>query len=251
MGRCCTMIFMTDQRFSVTSATGEPLTVRFRVNDRAKRLILRLDPKSGEAVVTAPRENDFPAAKRFASSRVSWIEAQSARMPRGTELIAGNTIPFRGEPHLLENPQTRGRTQAVSGTPNIIRSPGAEVTFSDRIVRFLRLEAKADICEAVDKHAARLGAQPGKITIRDTRSRWGSCSSKGHLNFSWRLILAPPEILDYVAAHEVAHLIEMNHSRAFWKLVETSYGPHEKARNWLKRHGGRLHAVGSSGSAGG
>ena len=235
------MIFMTDQRFSVTSATGEPLTVRFRVNDRAKRLILRLDPKSGEAVVTAPRENDFPAAKRFASSRVSWIEAQSARMPRGTELIAGNTIPFRGEPHLLENPQTRGRTQAVSGTPNIIRSPGAEVTFSDRIVRFLRLEAKADICEAVDKHAARLGAQPGKITIRDTRSRWGSCSSAGALMYSWRLILAPREILEYVAAHEVAHLREMNHSADFWALVHDLYGESAAARLWLREQGAELH----------
>ena len=111
--------------------------------------------------------------------------------------------------------------------------------------------ARKMIAERVEVHAGRLKVDPRRITIRDTRTRWGSCSSKGHLNFSWRLILAPPEILDYVVAHEVAHLIEMNHSGAFWTLVEQSYGPHTRARTWLRQNGRQLHAVGSSGSDGG
>ena len=245
------MFDMPDQRFTVISASGSPFTVRFRTNERAKRLILRLDPKSGEAVVTAPREKDFSAAKKFVKSRVSWLEAQSARQPDITALEPGTLLPFQGVPHTLKNGTDSTRTALLPGAPPILNSPGAEVTFEDRIVRFLRLEARRALTEAVDRHAAKLGAQPGKITIRDTRSRWGSCSSKGHLNFSWRLILAPPEILDYVAAHEVAHLIEMNHSNAFWAQVEKAYGNHKPARSWLKRHGGQLHAFGRSGSTGG
>lgn len=225
--------------------------MRFRVNPRAKRLILRLDPKSGEAVVTAPKNCDFEIAKRFVEERVGWLEAQSARLPGETRLEPGTTIPFRGIPHRLMRSGERGPVQVTQDPEPVIDCPGAAITYGDRLTRYFRMEARSALTEAVDRHAARLGAQPERITIRDTRSRWGSCSARGHLNFSWRLILAPPEVLDYVAAHEVAHLIEMNHSPAFWAQVEKTYGPYTSARNWLKRHGSVLHAVGSSGSDGG
>lgn len=242
---------MKHHRFSVNGPTGKAFNVRFRVNPRAKRLIMRLDPKSGEAVITAPKNRDFSAAKKFAAERAGWLEAQSARLPEELSLKPGAIIPFRGIPHRLTRSAETGKIHIIAGEPPSIDCPGAEITFADRLIRFFRMEARRDITAAVDHHAARLGAQPSGITIRDTRSRWGSCSSKGNLNFSWRLILAPPEVLDYVAAHEVAHLIEMNHSPAFWAQVEKTYGPHTSARNWLKRHGASLHAVGSSGSFGG
>ncbi len=212
---------------------------------------MRLDPKSGEAVVTAPKDKDFPAARRFAAERVSWLEAQAARLPAGLALRPGAIIPFRGTDHELILSAATGRTRVLDGTPPQIDSPGSEITYADRLIRFFRAEAKRELQSAVDRHARNLGAQPNRLTIRDTRSRWGSCSIKGHLNFSWRLVLAPPDILDYVAAHEVAHLIEMNHSQAFWTQVEKTYGPCRQARAWLKQHGSLLHSVGSEGLVGG
>lgn len=105
----------------------------------------------------------------------------------------------------------------------------------------LKCLARDRLAEATDRHAASIGRQVRRITLRDTRSRWGSCTSEGNLMFSWRLILAPPEVLDYVAAHEVAHLVHMDHSRAFWAQVERLFPPHEPARAWLKREGTGLH----------
>lgn len=242
---------MKHHRFSVIGTSGNPFDVRFRVNPRAKRLILRIDPKLGEAVITAPRQRDFKAAQRFATERVDWIETHTSAFSTELALIPGADIPFRGVEHRLTRSADRGKTRAQTEPEPVIDSPGAEETYSDRLIRFFRMEARHALSEAVDKHAERLAAQPQRITIRDTVSRWGSCSAKGHLNFSWRLILAPPEVLDYVAAHEVAHLIEMNHSKAFWALVEASFGPHQQARNWLKTNGRRLQSVGRAGSSGG
>ena len=174
-----------------------------------------------------------------------------ARQPDHIPLTPGTRLPFRGEEHELVWPEGRGRTRLRTGDAPGIESPGDLLTFPDRIRSFLKREAKADLTEAVNRHAERLGVVPDKISLRDTTSRWGSCSSRRTLSFSWRLILAPPEILDYVAAHEVAHLLQMNHSKAFWSLVEESYGPHTHARDWLHTHGQRLHSFGRGGLAGG
>ena len=115
-----------------------------------------------------------------------------------------------------------------------------------RVADYLKREARKDIEAAVDRHAARLGVAPRRITLRDTVSRWGSCSSTGALNFSWRLILAPPEVLDYLAAHEVAHIVHMNHSPMFWKLTRRLFPETEQAEVWLKTHGASLHRFGAS-----
>jgi predicted metal-dependent hydrolase len=113
-----------------------------------------------------------------------------------------------------------------------------------RVRDFLEREAKRDLQAAVARHTAALGIPARRITVRDTRSRWGSCSAKGYLNFSWRLILAPPFVLDYLAAHEVAHLKEMNHSPRFWREVHALCPRTEEAERWLKRHGTDLHRYG-------
>lgn len=245
------MLPMKHNRFIVVGPSGTEYSVLFRPNARARRLILKIDPKTGGPIVIAPSQRDAKAAEKFVKAKADWLENQLSKQPETLSLTPGSVIPIEGVPHELVLPEGRGRTRRVEGPPAHLASPGAELTFPDRIERYLRMSARSAISDRVDVHAARLGVDPRRITIRDTRTRWGSCSSKGHLNFSWRLILAPPEILDYVVAHEVAHLIEMNHSSAFWDLVTESYGPHTRARTWLKANGRRLHAVGSSGSSGG
>ena len=243
---------MKHHRFDLSGPSGTEFSVLFRPNPRAKRLILRIDPKSGAPVITAPHLRDLKAAEKFVKAKAGWIEAQLTRQSNGTALTPGAIIPFHGAPHmLLRSADTRGPVRRIEGEPDQLDSPGAEITYGDRIERYLKLEAKRTLSERVDVHAERLKVDPQRITIRDTRSRWGSCSAKGHLSFSWRLILAPTRVLDYVAAHEVAHLIEMNHSSRFWDLVEQTYGPYTQARNWLKQHGRELHAFGKSGSSGG
>jgi predicted metal-dependent hydrolase len=132
----------------------------------------------------------------------------------------------------------------------VLRAPGAPATFADRVMRFLKAEARRDYENSVAVHCDRLGVEARRVTIKDTRSRWGSCTSDGRLAFSWRLILAPVPVLDYVAAHECAHLIEMNHSDRFWALVRKTYGDHRPARRWLKQHGAGLHAFGVAGASG-
>jgi predicted metal-dependent hydrolase len=113
-----------------------------------------------------------------------------------------------------------------------------------RVREFLEAEAKRDLAVAVKRYCTRLGVTAKRITVRDTTSRWGSCSARGALSFSWRLVLAPPMVLDYLAAHEVAHLRELNHSPRFWRLVKTAFPQTDEAEEWLKRHGSELHRFG-------
>ena len=114
-----------------------------------------------------------------------------------------------------------------------------------RLLDWLKRQAQADLRLRVDIHAKRLGLAPKRISVRDQTTRWGSCSSTGALSFSWRLILAPPFVLDYLAAHEVAHLEEMNHGPQFWALVARTMPRHDEARDWLHTHGSNLHAYGA------
>ena len=155
-------------------------------------------------------------------------------------------------PHrILHWSKLRGRTQAMldaAGAP-VIAVCGEPPHLARRITEFLQAAARRNLTAAVARHALRLGRPSPPITIRDTQSRWGSCSSGGRLNFSWRLILAPPQVLDYLAAHEVAHLREMNHSARFWRLVRELCPGTDEAEAWLKRHGNGLHRFGRAASA--
>ena len=242
---------MAHQRFDLTGPGGTEFSVLFRPNPRAKRLILRIDPKTGGPVVIAPSTRHAKAAEKFVKAKAEWLETQLKKQSTQHEIVPGTRIPIEGVPHLLTRSSASGRTKQLVGEEAVLDSPGQEITFGDRIERYLKILARKRISERVDVHAERLRVDPRRISIRDTRSRWGSCSAKGNLNFSWRLILAPPEVLDYVVAHEVAHLLEMNHSPAFWARVEESFGPCKRERDWLKRHGRALHSVGSGGSTGG
>lgn len=159
----------------------------------------------------------------------------------------GALVPLRGQPHqIVHQPEARGTvwTQAdAAGNPALLVA-GEAPHVGRRIADHLKREARRDITAAVRRYARALGVEIGRITLRDTASRWGSCSAKGDLSFSWRLILAPPFVLDYLAAHEVAHRLELNHGPAFWRTVEGIYPARREAEAWLRHHGASLHRYG-------
>ena len=171
----------------------------------------------------------------FAESKATWIRDHLARQPNAQQVEFGSEIPVEGE---------NCRIEPVAGR-RIVRQPGIIGVPGDapaaRLRGYLIQLARERLASASDRYAGVLGQSYSRITLRDTRSRWGSCSSGGALMYSWRLILAEPDILEYVAAHEVAHLTEMNHSAAFWNLVEQLYGDYGPARDWLRDHGRTLH----------
>jgi predicted metal-dependent hydrolase len=211
------------------------LEVRVRLNPRARRMIVKVNPATGEISVTAPSRRGLAHALDFARGEKDWIAGQLAKAPGPVSLTAGAMIPFRGVRHEI-------RSLAKGPSPvwtegGILWVSGDEAHAPRRVLDFLKREArKAFEIRAMD-HAARLGVKPSRITVRDTASRWGSCSSGRSLSFSWRLILAPDFVLDYVVAHEVAHLREMNHSPRFWAHVKCLVPDMDVPQDWLKTHG--------------
>ncbi|AZO79792.1 MULTISPECIES: SprT family zinc-dependent metalloprotease [unclassified Bosea (in: a-proteobacteria)] len=222
-----------------------PVTVRRR--STARRLTLRVSQATGEITLTLPERVDFATGRIFAEKHGGWIAARLAKRPQGVPFEPGAVVPLRGVPHRIVHwTRVRGLTRAAlsaEGEP-IIAVCGEAGHVARRVKDFLRREALADLEKSVRAHTAVLGIPARKITLRDTTSRWGSCSSKGHLSFSWRLILAPASVLDYLAAHEVAHLKEMNHSHRFWALTHKLCPRTDDAEAWLKRHGASLHGYG-------
>ena len=233
--------------FVVHDSIGRQVRVRIKVNPRSRRLILRVDERKREALLVIPRASSRADGIRFASERTDWFTARLDGMEPPRPFVPGAVIPVRGRDTLLVRPESGRLARLVEMDGGVVLNcPGAPETFPDRVKRFLKAEAKRDLAAAVELHCARLGVAARRITLKDTRSRWGSCTSDGRLAFSWRLIFAPPAVLDYVAAHECAHLIEMNHSPDFWALVHTTFGDHRRARAWLKREGQTLHALGAA-----
>lgn len=210
-------------------------------------MTLRVSSATGDVVLTLPAKADLGAARLFLDANRGWIAARLARLPGRVPLEPGTLLPVRSVDHrIVHQSLTRAPTRIAAdadGSATIAVS-GDEAGLSGRVRRFLASEAESDLREAVARHAGRLDARVSRVTIRDTRSRWGSCSSAGSLSFSWRLILAPPFVLDYLAAHEVAHLKELNHSQRFWTIVHDLCPRTDEAERWLKRHGSALHRFG-------
>jgi predicted metal-dependent hydrolase len=196
---------------TLNTSSGRSIRVRLTVNPRAKKLILRLDQKKGEAVAVAPSERKLKEAAAFARAKLDWIASHLEAQPDRIALEDGALIPLRGRPCKISL-DGKGRLATLTeGDPQILALPGAPETLPARAIRALKTMAKGDLADAVARHAANLEVRPARISIKDTKSRWGSCSHQRNLSFSWRLILAEPFVLDYVAAHEVAHILEMNH----------------------------------------
>jgi predicted metal-dependent hydrolase len=221
--------------------------VALRRSARARRLTLRISSATGEVVLTLPQKVPLKTALRFAQDHGPWIAVRLAKLPGRIDMADGATIPLRGVPHRIvhwSKVRSPAQVETDSAGAPIIAVGGEAAFVAKRVREFLQREARLDLGEAVARHTANLGIPARRITIRDTRTRWGSCSSRGFLNFSWRLVLAPPYVLDYLAAHEVGHLKEMNHSNRFWRIVRDLCPRTDEAEAWLKRHGTELHRYG-------
>lgn len=224
---------------------GRLVPLRVIVNPRARRISLRLDTAKREAVAVAPSARLLPKAAAFAIDRAGWVAAHLAKLPNMIALVPGAVIPLRGAPHKLVMVKGRAPARIEPGSPAqiIVAAPDAD-TFVSRMRRFLAAEAKKDLIKSVEVHAKTLKVAWKSITVKDTTSRWGSCNSDGALCFSWRVVLAPPHILDYLAAHETAHLRELNHSKRYWAHVARCMPDYDKAEAWLRKNGSALHAIG-------
>ena len=217
---------------------GDPaIEVRLRRDTRARRMVLRVAHSGAGTTLTLPPGVPLAAAKAFLSDHEDWLRRQMAARPRGIPVRDGTVLPF-GDAGLTIR-ATAGRR--LIHADHVLHVPGRPADLPGRVAAFLREAAREACVAASDRHAAALGRRPGRITLRDPRSRWGSCTSAGDLMFSWRLVLAPWAVLDYVVAHEVAHLAEMNHSNRFWQVVRGLCPDYDVPRDWLRRHGAGLH----------
>jgi predicted metal-dependent hydrolase len=206
---------------------------------------VRIDPTRREAIATAPTKRHLKHAAQFAAERAGWIAQELSRLPKGVSLAPGSFVTFGGVEHELTYERGRGPARVEPGLiPRLVVPATDPALFEARVVRFFKEQAREVLIDRVATHAVTLGVKPVKVQVKELRSRWGSCSVDGVLSFSWRLILAPPYVLDYLAAHEVAHLREMNHSRRFWAHVKRCMPEFAAGREWLHEHGCALHAVG-------
>jgi predicted metal-dependent hydrolase len=210
-----------------------------KLNPRARRLIVKVHPTTGEVVVIAPSKRALDRAIEFARGQMDWIARQVKQVPSRVVLLPGARIPFRGEEHVIA--RCEDGPVSIDAEKCVIRIPGRLEHAPRRLLDFLKRQAKRELEARAFEFAALINTKPARITVRDTASRWGSCSSTRSLSFSWRLILAPAFVLEYVVAHEVAHLKEMNHGAGFWKLVRELAGDVRKPQAWLRQHGSALH----------
>ncbi len=224
--------------------------VRIRRHRQARRYTLRIHAASREVILTMPPRGSIREAKEFVQKHGGWIAARLRRLPEAAPFADGTVLPLRGVQHrIVHKPGVRGTVwPEVADTGEALLCVAGEVPHIDRRVSdFLRREALRDLEAASRRAAEQLGVAIRRISVRDQSSRWGSCSTAGVLSYSWRLILAPPFVLDYLAVHEVAHLIEMNHSPRFWRLVNGICSDSNRAKLWLDIHGTDLHRFGMAG----
>ena len=225
-------------------AVGVP--ARLSVNPRARRLSIRIDGRAGEAVLVAPSERRLADAVAFARTRASWMRDRLAERPQGSPLEPGATIPLFGQDTRLIAAGGAGAARLIDASDGpIIQSGGEGEAFARRVENLLKRLARQVLVERTEHHLRTLGQRSVKVSIADTKSRWGSCSPHNRsIRYSWRVIMAPPAVADYLAAHEVAHLVHADHSPAYWSVVQTLVGDHRPFRKWLRENGPALHAVG-------
>lgn len=229
---------------------GRAVEVAVKLSKRAASFRLSL-PATGP-VLTLPERARWADAEAFLLRHRHWLAARLPRTASAKRLEPGMEVPLRGVPHLvIGTGKLRGRVDVVplADLPEL-HVPGSPEHQPRRLFDWLKAEALTDLTERSAFHASRLGVTVKDIKLRSQSSRWGSCSSTGSINYNWRLILAPGFVLDYVAAHEVAHLVEMNHSDAFWATVKRTLPDMERGRAWLKAHGRQLMAWEPPGNGG-
>lgn len=214
-----------------------PIPLILRRSGRTRRISLRISQLDGRVTLSMPSRLPEREALEFARSKESWIRKHLDARGADVPVTLGAEVPVGGR-MLKVVAGTGRRVELFAGS---VAVPGPADRVGKRLGAYLKEVARDRLAGASDDYAARLGKGYNRLTLRDTRSRWGSCTSDGGLMYSWRLIMAPPDVLDYVAAHEVSHLAEMNHSSAFWAHVERIYGDYKAPRKWLRQQGSDLH----------
>ena len=207
-----------------------------RRSRQAKRLSLRISSLDGRITITGPHFVPESTFQDFLDSKAEWILANHKQIDR-IIINDGASVPVLGKPHVIRTTNMR----KISVVDDQILVPQHRSSIGPQVKGVLKSMARDRLAQASDHYAQRVGHSYQGLRLRDTRSRWGSCSSDGHLMYSWRLVMAPRDVLNYVAAHEVAHLVEMNHSKSFWAVVYDIYGDYEQPRNWLRTSGNQLH----------
>ncbi len=236
---------LQDSRIALTlpCGTGLSLPLVCRHNPRARRAQLRVDSARRLVALTLPPGFRPPQAEAFLQRHSGWLAAQIASLPAARPFRDGAELPFRGEAYRICHDTALRGTVRVDG--HDLHVGGAAEFLPRRIVDWLRAQARADLSLAATGLAADVGLRPRRVAVRELHSRWGSCAANGNLSFAWRLILAPPEVLTYVAAHEVAHLRHANHGAEFWALVRQMHPAADTARRWLRERGPTLFAYGA------
>lgn len=225
--------------------------VRLKVHKRARRVSLRLDRTRREVVATAPSPRRLAEAVAFARDRAGWIVARLAELPTGQVIAPGVTLEIFGEPYRLEAAEHVFRLiPAHPDKPASIAGRGEGAAYSRAVIRLLKREALRVLGLRTAVHCQSLGVKPPSVAIMDAKGRWGSCrpalpGKPAAIRYSWRLALAPFAVADYVAAHECAHLLELNHGPRFWAHVAALVGDQRPHRAWLRAEGAALHAFGS------
>jgi hypothetical protein len=214
-----------------------PITVDLRRSARARRLSLRVSRLDGKVTLTMPPRAPEREALAFLKEREDWLRGHLSEVTPAVPVTAAAEVLYRGQ--LLRIETAPGRRIQVQDDRLLLPAGAGPAS----VKAFLKTRARDALVAASDRYAAQIGHSYSRLTLRDTRSRWGSCSSNGALMYSWRLIMAPPDVLDYVAAHEVAHLAQMNHSAAFWNVVERLMPDYAARRMWLREQGDQLHRL--------
>lgn len=222
------------------------LTARLSVNPRARRLSIRIDARAGEAVLIAPSERKLAEVVAFARTKAAWMRERLAERPQGTPLAPGVVIDLFGRPTRLLGTGGAGAARLTEDADGpVIVSGGEGEAYARRVENLFKRVARDTLQTRTDVHLRTLGQRPVKLSIADPKSRWGSCSPHNRsIRYSWRVVMAPPAVIDYLAAHEVAHLVHADHSPAYWAVVQRLVGDHRPYRKWLRENGAALHAVG-------
>ncbi|MBN9242381.1 MAG: M48 family metallopeptidase [Mesorhizobium sp.] len=224
---------------------GRTLPLRVVENERARRLTLRIDAGGQGLRITVPPGLKLGEVEKFLIRHQGWLEQRLAKVPDRPQVRPGIRIPVRGVPHLIvHEPGKRGTVEVsrdVSGPTLIVH--GDRLHLPRRVADFLKREARREIEALVAKHTQAVGRKAKAVRFKDTSSRWGSCTTDGNLSFSWRIMMAPQPVINYLVAHEVAHLKEMNHGPKFWKLCTELCPDTDRCKAWLKRNGGALQAI--------
>ena len=225
--------------------------VTLKINRRARRVSLRLDRTRRQIVATAPSARRLPEAAAFARERASWIAERLAELPPPAPVRPGIMLEVFGETVRLEAGSGRARwIEAEGGEPHRIAAMGEGEGYARAVILMVKKRSLVVLTDRTAHYAARLGAPMPKVAIMDAKARWGSCragrhGAAGSIRYSWRLALAPFAVADYVAAHECAHLLELNHGPRFWGHVKALVGDERPHRAWLRAEGARLHAFGT------